>query len=519
MSWKEEVEGIRARRKLAQELGGAEGVAAQREAGRMTVRERIDSLFDPGSFNEHGPIAGYSEQDENGQLKSFSPANYVLGVGEIDGRRVVVGGEDFTTKGGSPTPAGQRKSVMAEELAVRYRLPLVRLLEGGGGSVPRGGDDKAAGGFVESVNAPHRFLSMMRAMAIAPVASAALGPVAGMPAARLVASHFTVMSRKTSQVMIAGPRVVERARGVSMTKEELGGPAVHQKSGVIDCVAEDEVDALAQIRRFFSYLPHNVWEPAPRIACDDPIDRREQALLELVPRERRKGYSMRKLIESIVDLGSFFELTPKYGRSQIAGLARFNGQPVGMIANDPYHYAGAMTASGAQKLTRFLDTCETFHLPIVSLVDEPGFLIGPEAEADATIRHGTRALFAVVQSTVPWIAITTRKVFGVAGAAHFGPECLTYNWPSAEQGAIPLEGGVAVAYRREIESAPDPEVRRREIEESLAAKRSPFARAEAFGVADLLDPRDTRPTICDWIELIQPQLKEHRGERQFSVRP
>lgn len=519
MTWKEEVEGIRARRELAQELGGAEGVAAQRAAGRLTVRERIDGLLDSGTFREQGSIAGHSERDENGVMISFKPANYVLGTGEIDGRRVVVGGEDFTQKGGSPTPAGQRKSVMAEDLAVRYRLPLVRLLEGGGGSVPKANDGKAPGGFVESVNAPHRFLSIMQAMATAPVASAALGAVAGMPAARLVASHFTVMTRETSQVLIAGPRVVERARGISMSKDELGGASVHEKSGVIDCVAADEADALAQIRRFFSYLPHNVWEAAPRGPCSDPTERRDEALLELVPHERRKAYSMRKLIASIVDADSFFEMTPRYGRSQITGLARFNGQPVGLIANDPYHYAGAMTGDGAQKLTRFLDMCETFHLPIVSLVDEPGFLIGPDAEANATIRHGTRALFAVVQMSVPWIAIMVRKMFGVAGAAHFGADCVTYAWPSAEQGAVPLEGGVAIAYRREIEAAADPEKRRTEIEDSLAAKRSPYARAEAFGVADLLDPRDTRPTICDWIELIQPRLREHVGERKFSARP
>jgi acetyl-CoA carboxylase carboxyltransferase component len=178
-----------------------------------------------------------------------------------------------------------------------------------------------------------------------------------------------------------------------------------------------------------------------------------------------------------------------------------------------------MTADGAQKVRRFIDLCDTFHLPIVCFVDEPGFMIGPEAEQAATIRHGTATLFAVMQSTVPWASVLVRKVYGVAGAAHFGPGGMVFAWPSAESGALPLEGGVAVAYRREIEAAPDPEAKRREIEERLASQRNPYTRAEAFNVNDLIDPRHTRPTLCDWIDLIQPQLQAHRGPRAYTMRP
>ena len=520
MRWKREVEGIERRRELALEQGGAEAVAAQHAQGRLTIRERIDGLLDPGSFREQGPIAGHSETDERGELTSFTPANYVLGFGRIDGRPIVVGGEDFTLKGGSPSPAGFRKSVMAEELAVQYRLPLVRFLEGGGGSVPRpreGGARPAPSG--ESVNAPPRFMSVMRAMATAPVASAGLGAVAGLPAARLVASHFAVMTRDTSSVMVGGPRLVERAVGVSLTKEELGGARIHTRTGVVDAVVGGEADAFEAIRTFLSYLPGNVWESAPRAECQDDPGREEPELLEIVPADRRKQYRMRRVIEHVVDAGSFFELAPGYGRTQITGLARLAGQPVGVLANDPYFYAGSMTADGAQKVTRFVDLCDTFHLPIVSLVDEPGFMIGPDAERDATIRHGTRALFAVMQSTVPWASVIVRKVFGVAGAAHFGPGGMSFAWPSAESGALPLEGGVAVAFHREIAAAEDPEAFRRELEEKLASQRSPFARGEAFGVADLIDPRRTRPVLCDWIDWIQPRLREHVGPRYYTMRP
>ncbi len=518
MSWKPEVDGIERRRELARKQGGEEAVATQHARGRLTIRERIDGLLDRGSFQEQGPIAGVSETDDEGELTGFTPANYVVGLGRIDGRLCAVGGEDFTLRGGSPSPAGFRKSVMAEELACRYRVPLIRFLEGGGGSVaPARGPVSAP--TVESPATPPRFLSIMNAMATVPVVSGAMGAVAGLPAARLVASHLAIMARDTAQVMIGGPALVERATGHVLSKDELGGPRVHEKSGVVDLVMPDERGVLEQVRRFLSYLPTNVWEPAPVAGCDDPKERHEEELLSLIPRDRRKPYKMRRIIELVVDRGSFFEMTRGYGGSQITGLARLSGQPVGILANDPYFYAGAMTAQAAQKVRRFVDLCDTFHLPILSLVDEPGFMIGPQAEADATIRHGTALLFAVMQSTVPWVSVVIRKTYGVAGAAHFGPGGHTLAWPSAESGALPLEGGVAVAFRREIAEAPDPDAKRRELEEELASRRSPYTRAEGYGVSDLIDPRRTRPELCNWVEWIQPQLALHLGPRSYTVRP
>jgi len=518
MSWEPEVDEIALRRKLALEHAGSEGVARQHAAGRLAIRERIDELTDAGSFQEHGPIAGHAETDAQGNLSSFTPANYVLGIAKLDGRPCVVGGEDFTQRGGSPSPAGLRKSVFAEELACRYRLPLVRLLEGAGGSLPRS-DGPRPPVTVEPVNAPPRFASFVQTMAQVPVASAALGAVAGFPAARLVASHFSIMTRETAQVMVGGPALVERALGESISKDELGGAQVHLRSGVVDNVADDEPGVFEQIRRFLSYLPTNVWQAAP---VQDPTDertRRAEELIEIIPRERRRGYKMRHLIQLVLDRGSFFEIAPLYGSTQITGLARLDGVPVGVLANDPHFYAGAMTADGAQKVRRFIDLCDGFHLPIVSFVDEPGFMIGPAAEAAATIRHGTATLFAVMQSTIPWASVIVRKVYGVAGAAHFGPGGHVLAWPSAETGALPVEGGVAVAFRREIAAAPDPEAKRRELEERLAQGRSAFPRAQAFGVSDLIDPRDTRPALCDWLDWVRPLLEQQRGPRSYTIRP
>jgi len=508
MSWKPEVEGIEKRRELAQQQGGAEAVDVHHQKGRLTVRERVAALVDPGSFREQGPIAGHSELDENGKLVSFTPANYVLGIGDIDGRPCVVGGEDFTQRGGSPTPAGLRKSVYAEQLACDYRLPLIRLLEGGGGSV-RGASGKGRAPSGDPVFAPHRFSTVARALTIAPVASAAMGPVAGLPAARLAASHYAVMSRSTSQVMVAGPAVVERALGEKLTKRELGGAEVHESSGAVDGVAADERGAIAAMRCFLGYLPTNVDSLAPVRDCDDPADRCDEALLEIVPRSRRVAYDMRQLVRHVVDAGSFFELAPGYGRSQITALARLNGQPVGILANDPRIYAGSMDATGAQKFRRFVDLCDTFHLPVVSFVDEPGFMLG----------YGAAAICAVMQSSIPWTSVLVRRAFGVAAAAHFGPSVQVLAWPSSETGALPAEGGVAVAFKREIEAAEDPEAMRRELEQRVAAATSPFPRAEGFAVHDLIDPRQTRPTLIRWIDLVQPLLDRTLGPRSYGFRP
>lgn len=514
MTWKDEVEEIRRRRERALEQGGAEATAAQRARGRLTLRERIEAVLDPGSFEEIGPIAGAAENGD------FIPANYGLGFGKVEGRLVVVGGEDFTLRGGSPSLAGNRKSVFAEQLAVEYRAPLIRLHEGAGGSVSGSAKGGAAGPPVYETN---RFLAAAEALGTAPVASAALGAVAGMPAARLVSSHFSVMAEDVAQILTAGPALVERAMGEKKTKEELGGAGVHGRNGTVDNVAPTEAEAFAEIRRFLSYLPSNVWASPPLGEESDPADRQEEDLLSIVPRERRQAFDMRRLLALVFDQGSFFEIGRGYGRSQITGLARLGGRPVGVWANDGRHLAGAMTADGAQKARRFMEMCDLFHLPIVSFVDEPGFMIGSKAEAEATIRHGAAAVLTAVRCRIPWASVMVRRSFGVAQAAHYGPGAatggITLAWPSAEQGALPVEGGVAVAFHREIAAAANPEAKRRELEAALAARQSPFPRAECFSVHDLIDPRETRPRLVRWLDRAWPLLERQLGPSPLGFRP
>jgi acetyl-CoA carboxylase carboxyltransferase component len=271
--------------------------------------------------------------------------------------------------------------------------------------------------------------------------------------------------------------------------------------------AKTEADAFSQMQQFLSYLPANIWEVPPEGPRDDDANRIEEALLDIVPRDRRKPFNMRQALNLILDKGSFFEISRRYGRGQIVGLARIDGQPVGILANDSHFYAGSMDADGAQKVRRFVEMCDQFHLPIVSFVDEPGFMIGSASEKSGTIRYGAETIVAVMRTKVPWVSIMVRKSYGVAAIAHFGPYGTVFSWPSVEQGPLPIEGGVAVAYRREIAAAEDPDAKRRELEERLAAGQSPFPRAEGFSVQELLDPRETRPALCEWIALVKPNLK------------
>jgi acetyl-CoA carboxylase carboxyltransferase component len=502
MSWKKEVSEIGIRKKAAKAQGGKKAIDIHHQKGRLTLRERIEIFLDRNTFDEVGELAGGVEKDSEGNFESMTPANFILGFGKVNNRQLIVGGEDFTVKGGSPNSAGLRKSVYTEELAVQYKIPLVRLHEGGGGSVA--GPKSGSGG--DPVFSKSRFKSVADSLKTIPVVSAALGPVAGLPASRFVASHFRVMTKSTSQILVAGPAVVSRAFGKDFTKNELGGSEIHKKNGVVDNVAESEEDALNQIKSFLSYFPQSIHELTPYIDCNDPVDRVSKSLSEIIPKERNKSYEMRSILKTVFDENSFFEMTNYFGRGIITGFGRLNGYAFGVFANDSNFYAGSMTADNAKKTTRFVKLCETFHLPILTFVDEPGFLIGPEAEKEGTILHGTEAVLAVAETTVPWATILVRKTFGVAAAAHFGSDPYVLSWPSSESGALPLEGGVAIAFAKEIANADDPDKKRKEIESELAKNQNPFSRAESFSVHEIIDPSETRKYLCKWIERIQPQL-------------
>jgi len=508
--WQPELDELERRRELAHRMGGEERVARQRANGRLSVRERVDRLFDDGSFHETGEIAGLATYAEDGELTDFLPANMVVGQGRIDGRRAVVQGDDFTVRGGAADAAIWQKMVWAERAAHDLRVPLVRLVDGTGG----GGSVKSLEtmGFTYVPFVPGFELMGMN-LAVVPVVAAALGPVAGLGAARVVASHFSVIVRGAAQLFVAGPPVVAAAMGETPDKEQLGGARAQAQAGAVDNEVADEDDALDQVKRFLSYLPDNVWEIAAVTAASDPADRRDESLLSIVPRDPRKPYKARSILDAVFDRGSVFELGARYGRPLITALARLDGRAVGVMASDPNHYGGGLTADASEKLTRFVDLCDTFRLPVANLVDQPGFLIGTASERAGTIRHGTRALVATYQASVPWASVLVRKVFGVAGAGHADHtrHTVRYAWPSGDWGSLPIAGGLEAAYRRELEAADDPAALRAEIQERLDAGRSPFRTAERFGVEEIIDPRNTRPLLCDWATRAYEVLEHERG--------
>ena len=500
-------------------MGGEERVRRQHEAGRMTVRERIERLLDPGTFDEIGALAGFGQYATDGSLDAFTPANLVAGTGRIEGRHVVVCGDDFTVRGGAADASIHEKQVYAERMANELRLPLVRLVDGTGGGGSVKSHEKIGRTYVP---ANPGWDLVVDNLGKVPVVAACLGPVAGLGAARVVSAHFSVMVRELAQLFVAGPPVVAAGMGRTVTKEELGGWEIHtRQSGAVDNLAETEAEALDLCRRFLGYLPANVWQLPPVCAFEGPVAPVEE-LREIVPRSRRQPYDVRRILGLVFDAGSVFEIAPGYGRSCVTALARLGGRPVAVLASDPKVYGGGLTAAAADKMARWVDTADTFHLPVVNIVDQPGFVIGVEAEQAGTIRRGARALAAAYQATVPWVSVIVRKVFGVAGAGHGNAQALNYRfaWPSADWGSLPVEGGLEAAYRRELEASPDPETLKAEILARLDAVRSPFRTAESFNIERIIDPAETRVRLVDWAELAYEVLATRPlGPRGRPMRP
>ncbi|MDE2639409.1 MAG: propionyl-CoA carboxylase [Chloroflexota bacterium] len=519
MTWQPEVDEIHLRRRLALKLGGEERVARHHALGKLTIRERIDAIADPGSFHEIGGLAGRGTYTE-GDLVDFTPVAHVGGLATVDGRRVVVEGSDFTVHGGASDNAAYERSQhqFYADMAREYRVPLVNFIESAAANAANEGSEGHA-------HLPSSFDAWgheIRAGQEVPLVYSVPGPAAGGAAAAAMVGHFTVMT-PAGCLFAAGPPVVERALGHKLTKDELGGPDIHVgTSGVIDNRAIDELDAVRQMKAFLSYMPSNVYEQPPVRPSSDPPDREEEELLSIVPRRRTRAYRMLRVVELIVDDGEFFEIKPEFGPSVHTLLARVGGYPVGIVANNPHVLAGAMSADSADKQGHFVELCDHFHIPIVFLADVPGFMLGPQAERTGTLRHGMRAYWATYLATVPIFTVITRKNFGMAGQATANVGRVNYRvgWPSGDWGSIPIEGGVAAAFKREIAAAPDPDARRLEIEAHLLQFRNPFRTAEGFGIEDIIDPRQTRSYVHRFLELAYETVSSQLGPKgKIGVRP
>jgi acetyl-CoA carboxylase carboxyltransferase component len=519
MNWKPELDELARREAFAREMGGVDKVKRQHDQGRLTVRERIEGLTDKGSFHEIGAVSGIGEYDSSGELQKLTPANCVFGRARVDGRTVVVVGDDFTVRGGSADASISAKPLMAEEMAHDFRLPIVRIIEGsGGGGSVKTIETKGAANLPGGIGGTRWYRFTTENLSRVPVVALGLGSVAGLGAARLAASHYSIMTKR-SAMFVAGPPVV-KALGQDLSKEELGGADIQTRAGAVDHAVDTEEEAFACARRFLSYLPSSVYELPPTLPCTDNPERTEDALMNAVPRNRKQVYKMRPIIEAVVDKGSFFEVAKNFGKPLIVGLARLEGRAVMLLASDSFHYGGSWTADACQKVVRWVDFAETFHLPIVYLMDCPGFMIGLDAEKAGTIRQGVRAMAAVNQTTVPWCTIILRNAFGVAGVVHQPADrfSIRYAWPSAYWGSLPLEGGIEAAYRADIDAAEDKGEKLKEIQERLNKLRSPFRSAEKFWVEEIIDPRKTRSLLCEFARLAEP-LRKAGPPGNFSIRP
>jgi acetyl/propionyl-CoA carboxylase alpha subunit/acetyl-CoA carboxylase carboxyltransferase component len=532
-TWADVLEGVRSLQRLAGTRlapGSTDpGVVRQRSRGKLTCRERIALLLDEGSFHEIGSVAGFPAYDENGAVAAFTPASHVGGWGKIDGRTAVVCADDFTSRGGHADGAIAAKSVHIDWLSLELRAPSVRLLDGssGGGSVAamvpqqkKEGESHAkesrdaiepgkprVAGTGGSFLPGHLGSSLyMEQLSTVPVVNLLLGSVVGIGAAKAVLGHFSVMVRDIAQLFVAGPPVVRHAMGYDITKEDLGGWHVHCRNGSVDNLADTEEEAVTLAKRFLSYLPSSVYEPPPWLPADpgDPPDRREEDLFTIIPRKRTTTFDIRRTIRLMADRDSFFEIGPLWGTDQVTAFVRFGGRPLGVIASDSRHAnGGALTADGCTKLRRHLDLCDLFHVPILNLVDNPGFAVGLEHERTGTIRRGGEWMIAFAQVTVPIFTVLMRRSFGVAGNNFATPQArpsVRVAWPAADVGGIPPEGGIEAAYKRQLAEAKDPEALRAELMARIESARGPVGPLSKFQIEEMIDPRDTRRLVCEWVE-------------------
>jgi acetyl-CoA carboxylase carboxyltransferase component len=483
------------------------GYVRQKQAGKLWVRERVLQLLDEGSFHEVGSVSGTVKWKKLEGTKeepvSYVPSNNVQGFGLLRGRKVVFTADDFSIRAGHADGALMEKTIYMEKLAIALKLPIVKLVDGssGGGSVTT---IRTAGySYIPPMPSFTHVVQQLN-MGI-PNLGAVLGPAIGLGAARVVACHFSVMAADVGALFNAGPKVVAGAtfeEGLGFT--DLGGPSMHCTNGTIDNLAANEQECFEQLRKVLSYLPNWGGSLPPVVISEDPANRQCEELRTIIPRRKARMYDPRKIIETVVDSGSWFEIGKLWGTTAIAGLARLGGRPVGIISNNCEVNAGALDAAGSQKLTRHLKFCDIFNIPVVQFVDVPGYAIGTVAERTATMKHGVALATTYYSTTMPVFSVVTRRVYGVAGGIML--DCrdprMRVAWPSGEWGSLPLDGGIDVGHSAELRAL-EPEKRKeryKELEEEYTRLMNPVRTANAFGVEEIIDPAVTRQVVVEWLK-------------------
>lgn len=504
MKMQERVEKLAEHRTRNEGMGGPERVERQHAKGKLTARERLQRLFDPGTFEELGLLAAHHgnlpEEEEAG--KPSSADGVITGTGEIDGRPVAAALYDFTVFGGSIGDVGERKVTRLRDLALKNRIPMVWLVDSAGARLDAsaGIDPRRLASFADT---GYLFREQVVMSGVVPQVAAMMGPGAAGTAYIPGLADFVPMVKGTSSIAIGGPYLVESVVGEKVTEEELGGSKVHNEiSGVADGEYADDAACLTAVREYLSFFPSHCEEKPPRRPTADPFDRRDEELLKIVPESPRQAFDMHKVILSLVDDRKFFPLKPRFARNLITGLARIDGYPVGVVANNSMYLGGILDVNASDKAARFINLCDAFNIPLLFLQDVPGFMVGTKVEQQGIIRHGAKMLYAVASATVPKLTVVVRKGYGagyyVMNGRAFEPDLLVA-WPGAEIGVMGPEGMVSIAARKLLQGAESPEAAeamKKELADNLRRHIRIERTAAMAMVDDVVDPRDTRRLLA-----------------------
>ncbi len=484
----------------AEKGGGEHRINRQHDAGKMTARERIDLFLDPGTFVELDKLVTHRCSDFDMESKKIPGDGVVTGYGKVDGRTVYVFAQDFTVFGGSLSGAYAQKICKVMDMAMRNGAPVIGLNDSGGARIQEG--------VVSLAGYADIFYRNVRASGVVPQISAIMGPCAGGAVYSPAITDFIFMVQETSYMFITGPDVVKTVTSQEVTKQDLGGAHVHSEtSGVSHFEAGNEEECIAKIRELLSFLPSNNAEDPPHVPTDDPIDREEDKLDTLVPENPSRPYDMTEVIEAVVDDGYFFEVQEQYARNLVIGFARLSGHSVGIVANQPAHLAGVLDINSSVTGARFVRFCDAFNIPLITLVDVPGFLPGVDQEYGGIIKHGAKLLYAFAEATVPKITLITRKAYGgaydVMSSKHIGAD-INLCYPTGEIAVMGPNGAVNIIFRKELAEADDPAARKDElVEEYRETFANPFKAAELGYIDEVILPTKTRKRLIQSLEMLQ----------------
>src|SRR5215210_5314870 len=509
------VDDLHARREKAKLGGGEEKIRVQHERGKLTARERLDLLVDPGTFVEIGIQAGPHSSQRAMDGKEAPADGVITGWGDVDGRPCCIAAYDFTVMAGSMGMTGEFKVGRLREMALQKRMPMIWLLDSAGARIQEASGSMFAG-------SGHLFREEVIMSGVVPMVAAMLGPCAAGTAYIPGLADFVPMVVGQGAMALAGPHLTKAVTGEDISMEDLGGAKVHcRKSGVGDLEVADDAECIDSVKRYLSFFPRNCEEKPPVGEASDPEDRMSERLLDIVPESSRQPYDMYEVIREIVDDGEYFDIKPRFAKTLITCLARFGGMPCGIVANQPKQLAGILENDSADKAARFINLCDAFSIPLLFLQDVPGFMVGSKVEQAGIIRHGAKMLYAVSRATVPKITVVVRKAYGagyyvMCGKA-YEPDMIVA-WPSAEISVMGAEGAVNIIFRKQIEAADDPEAERAQLVANFKSIIDPYIAAGNDMVDDIIDPRETRPRIVRGLEMAATKRVD-RPWRKHGVMP